>query len=85
MDSYAVKVIRESDDSVNAVEVEAARRVHYGPLSHLSRADFAREVALLAECEAQEPGFLRGCCHGAAHKVWFDAYEGRRSIRVFLR
>ena len=80
MDSYAVKVIRVCDDLVGAVGVESAMRVHYGTLSHL-----AREGALLADCEAQEPGFLHGCCHGAAHKARLGAYEGRRSIRVFLR
>ena len=68
MDSYAVKVIRKIDDSVNAVGAGAAMRVHYVTLSH-----------------GQEPGFLRGCCHGAAHKARFDAYEGRRSIVVFRR
>ena len=74
------RIIQSIDDSVNAAGIESAMRLQYGTLDHLSRSDFAREIALLKRCEADEPGFLRGCCYG--REAEFDACEGQRRIAV---
>ena len=62
--SYAQKIIRELDPGVNAVGVEAAMHLQYGTLDHLSREQFAEEIRIARECEAQSPGFLQLCAEG---------------------
>lgn len=57
--SHYAQTIREMDESVNAVGVEAFMRIQYGTLDHLSRDDFAREIGLARQAEALEPGALK--------------------------
>lgn len=53
------RTIREIDQSVNAVRVEAFMRLEYGTLDHLPKEAFVREIELAKQAEVQEPGALR--------------------------
>ena len=57
--SFYTRSIREIDESVNAVGVEAFLRLEYGTLDHLSREDVAREIELAKQAVGEEPGALR--------------------------
>ena len=73
-------IIRDLDDTVNAVGIECAMRNQYGTLDHLSIADFAAEIRLLKQCEESSPGFLRRCSDSYGRAADFDEAEGRRRI-----
>ena len=57
--SFYARSIREMDESVNAVGVEAFMRLEYGTLDHLQKESFAREIELAKQAEQEEPGALR--------------------------
>lgn len=57
--SMYARSIREMDQTVNAVGVEAFMRIEYGTLDHLSREQFAQEIALANAEEAVRPGSMR--------------------------
>ena len=61
---------------VNAVEVDAAMRLETGR-SVSSCGPTSSAVAILEQCEAEEPGFLRDRCYD---KDRLDAFEGRGRI-----
>ena len=59
MASFYQNVIRNLHKTVNPAGVEASMRLQYGSLSHLSDADFRREIRLAVACEKEQPGFLK--------------------------
>ena len=61
---------------VNTVGVEKAMRLETGR-SVTSRGPTSSALAILEQCEGEEPGFLRDCCYD---KDRLDAFEGRRRI-----
>ncbi|MCY4580777.1 MAG: hypothetical protein OXD31_17255 [Chloroflexi bacterium] len=70
--SSYVETIREIDETVNAVGVEAFMRLEHGTLDHLSKEAFAREAALAKEAERQEPGALRICARADSKQALED-------------
>ena len=70
--SFYVKTIREIDNTVNAVGVEAFMRLEYGTLDHLPKEAFGREIALAKQTEAQEPGALRMCARAESNQTLED-------------
>ena len=75
--SFYARSIRDMDESVNAVGVEAFMRIQYGTLDHLSRDDFAREIGLARQAEALEPGALRlfAMSQSDAMREDFDSFQ----------
>lgn len=51
------QTIHEMDPTVDPRHVEAAMRLQYGVLDHLSRDVFRAEIALFKLCEKERPGF----------------------------
>ncbi len=76
--SFYVETIREIDETVNAVGVEAFMRLEYGTLDHLSKEAFAREIELAKQAEQQEPGALRMC-------AWADSKQALEDFDNFQR
>ena len=64
-----LRLIYELDPTVNPLGVESSMRLLYGTLNHLPRRIFLEEILIAKQCEAEEPGFLRGAAasYGAAH------------------
>ena len=65
-------ILRAIDPTLTADEaagVEGHLRLHFGTLDHLSREEFAAEIALARECEALDPGHLQRCRESMAVKV----------------
>lgn len=58
--SYYQDLIHELDATVNPAGVEASMRMQFGTLSHLDKAEFRREIKIAKQCEAAEPGYLKG-------------------------
>ena len=58
--SYAQTVIARIDPYIDAAGVEGAMRMQYGTLSHLSEAEFRREIGVARDCERAEQGYLPG-------------------------
>ena len=59
--SYAQNFIHKLDKSkkLNPAGVEANMRLQYGTLGFLEEQDFLFELEIAAECERQNPGYLR--------------------------
>ena len=70
--SFYARSIRQIDESVNAVGVEAFKRLEHGTLDHLSRDDFAREIELAKQAEGEEPGALRLCARSQSDTMLED-------------
>jgi len=76
--SFYARSIRQIDESVNAVGVEAFMRIQYGTLDHLSRNDFAREIELAKQAEGEEPGAL-SLCAGAQSDTMLEDFDNFQS------
>lgn len=74
--SHYQRLIREMHPTINPAGVEASMRLQYGTLSHLSDADFRREIRLAAACERASPGFLKKAAESFGMADDFATWEG---------
>ena len=74
-------LINELDPFVNAVGVEAAMRLQYGTLDHLSREAFVEEIRIARACEERSPGYL-ALCAGGPDWLDVDFVAEERRIRL---
>jgi hypothetical protein len=74
--SHYQRIIRQLHPSVNPAGVEASMRLQYGTLSHLSDADFKREIRIAIACERDSPGFLRRIAESFGMGDDFQQWEG---------
>ena len=68
------QLIQELDSTVNPAGVEAAMRLQYGTLDHLSKEAFKQEIGIAKACEKESPGFMKLCADslgfGAEYAAW---------------
>ena len=54
------KSIHDIDPSINPPGVEASMRLQHSTLDHLPHKTFVEEVKIAKDCEAADPGYLKG-------------------------
>ena len=81
----AQRLINELDQTVNPAGVQGSMYLQYGTLGHLGRDTFRLEIEVAKQCEAEEPGFLKGIADSYGLGRDFDRWEQNKGLTTVNR